>query len=81
MNQNCWNGAGRLTKDAEFTTTKKGTPMSRKVLVCATCEFDGVCLRELVELLSSWTPAHVECRLRAAAADDTIQPGQADQAG
>ena len=29
MNQNCWNGAGRLTKDAEFTTTKKGTSMSK----------------------------------------------------
>lgn len=29
MNQNCWNGAGRLTKDAEFSTTKKGTPMSK----------------------------------------------------
>lgn len=29
MNQNCWNGAGRLTKDAEFITTKKGTPMSK----------------------------------------------------
>jgi len=29
MNQNCWNGAGRLTKDAEFTNTKKGTPMSK----------------------------------------------------
>ena len=29
MNQNCWNGAGRLTKDAEFTQTKKGTPMSK----------------------------------------------------
>ena len=29
MNQNCWNGAGRLTKDAEFTTTRKGTPMSK----------------------------------------------------
>jgi single-strand DNA-binding protein len=29
MNQNCWNGAGRLTKDAEFTTTQKGTPMSK----------------------------------------------------
>ena len=29
MNQNCWNGAGRLTKAAEFTTTKKGTPMSK----------------------------------------------------
>jgi len=29
MNQNSWNGAGRLTKDAEFTTTKKGTPMSK----------------------------------------------------
>jgi single-strand DNA-binding protein len=29
MNQNCWNGAGRLTKDAEFSTTKKGTAMSK----------------------------------------------------
>ena len=29
MNLNCWNGAGRLTKDAEFSTTKKGTPMSK----------------------------------------------------
>lgn len=29
MNQNCWNGAGRLTKDADFTETKKGTPMSK----------------------------------------------------
>lgn len=29
MNLNSWNGAGRLTKDAEFTTTKKGTPMSK----------------------------------------------------
>lgn len=29
MNQNCWNGAGRLTRDAEFTTTRKGTSMSK----------------------------------------------------
>ncbi len=29
MNLNCWNGAGRLTRDAEFTETKKGTPMSK----------------------------------------------------
>jgi len=29
MDSNCWNGVGRLTKDAEFTTTKKGTPMSK----------------------------------------------------
>jgi len=29
MNQNCWNGTGRLTKDAEFSTTKKGTSMSK----------------------------------------------------
>ncbi len=29
MNQNCWNGAGRLTKDADFLETKKGTPMSK----------------------------------------------------
>ena len=29
MNQNCWNGAGRLTKDADFGETKKGTPMSK----------------------------------------------------
>ena len=29
MNVNCWLGCGRLTKDAEFSTTKKGTPMSK----------------------------------------------------
>ena len=29
MNQNCWNGAGRLTKDAEVTTTKTGPSMSK----------------------------------------------------
>jgi single-strand DNA-binding protein len=29
MNQNCWNGAGRLTKDAEITETRKGTSMSK----------------------------------------------------
>ena len=29
MNLNCWLGCGRLTKDAECTTTKKGTPMSK----------------------------------------------------
>lgn len=29
MNQNCWNGTGRLTRDAEFSTTKKGTSMSK----------------------------------------------------
>ena len=29
MDSNCWNGVGRLTKDAEFSTTKKGTPMSK----------------------------------------------------
>lgn len=29
MNQNCWNGAGRLTRDAEFSTTKRGTSMSK----------------------------------------------------
>ena len=29
MDSNCWNGVGRLTKDAEFSQTKKGTPMSK----------------------------------------------------
>lgn len=29
MDSNCWLGVGRLTKDAELTTTKKGTPMSK----------------------------------------------------
>ena len=29
MNLNCWLGCGRLTKDAEFSTTKKGTSMSK----------------------------------------------------
>jgi len=29
MNQNSWNGAGRLTKDAELGTTRKGTSMSK----------------------------------------------------
>lgn len=29
MNLNCWLGCGRLTKDAEMSTTKKGTPMSK----------------------------------------------------
>ena len=29
MDSNCWLGVGRLTKDAEFSTTKKGTPMSK----------------------------------------------------
>jgi single-strand DNA-binding protein len=29
MNLNCWLGCGRLTKDAELTTTKKGTSMSK----------------------------------------------------
>lgn len=29
MNLNCWNGAGRLTRDAELSTTKKGTTMSK----------------------------------------------------
>ncbi len=29
MNLNCWNGAGRLTKDAEFSTTRRGTNMSK----------------------------------------------------
>lgn len=29
MNLNCWNGAGRLTRDAELSTTKKGTVMSK----------------------------------------------------
>lgn len=29
MNLNCWLGCGRLTKDAEITTTKKGTVMSK----------------------------------------------------
>lgn len=29
MNLNCWLGCGRLTKDAELTTTKKGTDMSK----------------------------------------------------
>ena len=29
MDSNCWVGVGRLTKDAEFSTTKKGTPMSK----------------------------------------------------
>ena len=29
MDSNCWIGVGRLTKDAEFSTTKKGTPMSK----------------------------------------------------
>jgi single-strand DNA-binding protein len=29
MNGNCFVGCGRLTRDAEFTTTKNGTPMSK----------------------------------------------------
>jgi len=29
MNQNCWNGAGRLTKDATLQTTQKGTSMTK----------------------------------------------------
>jgi single-strand DNA-binding protein len=29
MNLNCWLGCGRLTKDAEISTTKKGTVMSK----------------------------------------------------
>jgi len=29
MNLNCWLGCGRLTKDAELMTTKKGTAMSK----------------------------------------------------
>ena len=29
MNLNCWLGCGRLTKDAELLTTKKGTAMSK----------------------------------------------------
>jgi single-strand DNA-binding protein len=29
MDSNCWFGVGRLTKDAEFSTTKKGTAMSK----------------------------------------------------
>jgi single-strand DNA-binding protein len=29
MNLNCWNGAGRLTKDAELSSTRKGTPMAK----------------------------------------------------
>jgi len=29
MNLNCWLGCGRLTKDAELHTTKKGTAMSK----------------------------------------------------
>jgi single-strand DNA-binding protein len=29
MNLNCWLGCGRLTKDAEFSKTKKGTAMSK----------------------------------------------------
>ena len=29
MNVNCWNGTGRVTKDAEQGTTKKGTSLSK----------------------------------------------------
>tara|TARA_R110000868_G_scaffold315517_3_gene576404 strand:+ start:2682 stop:3017 length:336 start_codon:yes stop_codon:yes gene_type:complete len=29
MNMNHWNGAGRLTKDADFSETQKGTSMSK----------------------------------------------------
>jgi single-strand DNA-binding protein len=29
MNLNCWLGCGRLTRDAELSTTKKGTSMSK----------------------------------------------------
>jgi single-strand DNA-binding protein len=29
MNINCWVGGGRLTRDAELTTTAKGTSMSK----------------------------------------------------
>lgn len=29
MNLNCWLGCGRLTRDAEISTTKKGTVMSK----------------------------------------------------
>ncbi len=29
MDSNCWIGVGRLTKDADLTTTKKGSPMAK----------------------------------------------------
>ena len=29
MNMNHWNGAGRLTRDADFSVTQKGTSMSK----------------------------------------------------
>ncbi len=29
MNMNSWNGAGRLTRDADFSETKKGISMSK----------------------------------------------------
>jgi single-strand DNA-binding protein len=29
MNMNDWNGAGRLTRDADFSVTQKGTSMSK----------------------------------------------------
>lgn len=29
MNQNCWNGTGRLTANAEISETKRGNTMSR----------------------------------------------------
>lgn len=29
MNLNCWLGCGRLTRDAELSTTKKGTAMAK----------------------------------------------------
>lgn len=58
MNQNCWNGAGRLTRDAEFSITKRGTPMSKFRLAVNDRRYDDtlfvniLCFGKMAESLS-----------------------------
>lgn len=59
MNSNCWIGCGRLTKDAEFITTRSGTPMSKFRLAInnrrneSTLFINVLCFGKMAELLNS----------------------------
>lgn len=73
MNANCWLGCGRLTKDAEFSTTSKGTPMSKFRLAVnnrrsqETLFINVVCFGKMAEMLqpklTKGRVAHIQGKL------------------
>jgi len=73
MNANCWLGCGRLTKDAEFSTTSKGTQMSKFRLAVnnrrsqETLFVNVVCFGKMAEMLqpklTKGRVAHIQGKL------------------